>query len=181
MENQTNSYVENLLKYHCPRWEELPELELYIDQVTTFLRTHLQLFYPESKSPFLTASMINNYVKQGILDRPVKKKYNRSHLAHLFVICVMKRLFSISDIGESLENMKKMYAIPEGYNLFCEELESALQRTFGARPFPPSIASQTDSRSTVALKAVTQAFSSVVLAEHLIFLRQEEQSENSKK
>ena len=51
----------------------------------------------EENSPVITPNMINNYVKQEVLKPPVKKKYNKTHLAYLFVICILKRLMSISE------------------------------------------------------------------------------------
>ena len=99
--------VEDLLNYHCPRWNELPEIELYIDQVTYFLQKNLSVFTKDKENPIITSSMINNYVKQNILEPPIKKKYNRQHLSYLFVICILKRLMSISEIGDSIVTMKK--------------------------------------------------------------------------
>ena len=97
--------VEDLLNYHCPRWNELPEIELYIDQVTYFLQKNLSVFTKDKENPIITSSMINNYVKQNILEPPIKKKYNRQHLSYLFVICILKRLMSISEIGDSIVTM----------------------------------------------------------------------------
>ncbi len=173
MDKTYDFYTQDIADFHLPRWNEFPEIELYIDQVTTFLQSNLLLFYPEAKTSFLTPSMINNYVKQGILERPEKKKYNRSHLAHLFVICILKRLFSIADIGKSISCMKKEYSVEDGYNLFCEELEHALRRAFGTEAFPKKIADEEDSRSITALKAISQAFASLVLSEQLLALREQ--------
>ena len=88
--------AEELINYHCPRWNELPEIELYIDQVISVLQSNLSIFSKEENSPVITPNMINNYVKQEVLKPPVKKKYNKTHLAYLFVICILKRLMSIS-------------------------------------------------------------------------------------
>ena len=99
--------AQNLINYHCPRWNELPEIELYIDQVICVLQNNLAIFLKEENTPVITPNMINNYVKQEVLMPPIKKKYNKTHLAYLFVICILKRLMSISEINESIKSMKK--------------------------------------------------------------------------
>ena len=87
--------AEELINYHCPRWNELPEIELYIDQVICVLQSNLSIFSKEENSPVITPNMINNYVKQEVLKPPVKKKYNKTHLAYLFVICILLSLIHI--------------------------------------------------------------------------------------
>lgn len=81
---------------HLPRWDELPDIELYMDQVIALMGKYMQGFGEDEK--LLTSSMVNNYVKMGIVPAPVKKKYSRSHLAHLIIICAMKRVVSMSII-----------------------------------------------------------------------------------
>ena len=65
---------------HFPRWHELPEFELYMDQVIGLVEKYLRPLYPENKAP-ITPSMINNYVKQRILPPPENKRYGKKHLA----------------------------------------------------------------------------------------------------
>ena len=68
--------------FHCPRWEELPKLLLYMDQVILVLEETLSLFV-EEKENVVTSTMINNYVKHKVIPAPVKKKYEKEHLANL--------------------------------------------------------------------------------------------------
>ena len=68
--------AQNLINYHCPRWNELPEIELYIDQVICVLQNNLAIFLKEENTPVITPNMINNYVKQEVLMPPIKKKYS---------------------------------------------------------------------------------------------------------
>ena len=72
--------------FHIPRWKELPNIDLYMDQVLNYIETSLK-DYIKSDEKFITKTMINNYVKQGIIDPPVNKKYNRLHIAELFDYC----------------------------------------------------------------------------------------------
>ncbi|MFA7206355.1 MAG: DUF1836 domain-containing protein, partial [Saccharofermentanales bacterium] len=56
-------------------WEALPDLDLYMDQVLTYMDRQLSLFQKDEENKLLTSSMINNYVKDGLIPRPEKKKY----------------------------------------------------------------------------------------------------------
>ena len=75
---------EDIEKFHIPRWDELPDIDLYLDQVVTFIDKYL-LYYlnnynnqkdEKKEQNVLTKTMINNYVKQKIMEAPIKKKYN---------------------------------------------------------------------------------------------------------
>ena len=73
-----NFTVSNL---HIPRWNELPKLDLYLDQLVTTLEKNLRFFIGNKDETIITKTMINNYVKQGLIKPPKKKKYNRLHIA----------------------------------------------------------------------------------------------------
>ena len=163
--------AENLLNYHLPRFNELPEIELYIDQVICVLQKNLSIFAKNEDTPAITSSMINNYVKQDVMKAPVKKKYDRSHIAHLLVIYILKRSMSISEIKESIEIMEKKYSIEEAYNMFCEELEKALKYTFDPENNEIEDFTSTDSREIATLRAMVLTFSYSVLVDRLILLR----------
>ncbi len=78
--------------------EQIPGIDLYMDQVTTFMDEHLKdtRRYPEDK--VLTKTMINNYAKNNLLPPPVKKKYSKNHMLMLIFIYYFKNLLSFSDI-----------------------------------------------------------------------------------
>ena len=78
-------------------WEEMPDLGLYMDQVTSFLNRLLRPFTLGRDDAPLTPSMINNYVKSGHISRPSKKKYCREQLAALYMLCSLKKNLSITD------------------------------------------------------------------------------------
>lgn len=166
-----NILANDLLKYHCPHWNEFPEIDLYIDQVVCLLQKNLSLFVKDKSNPIITASMINNYVKQGILKSPIKKKYNKDHLARLFVICIFKRLMSISEIGESIKLMEKLYSVEDGYNIFCDELELAIKATFDPENHKSVTFFETDIREIATLRAIVSAFADSILVDRLILMR----------
>ena len=82
------------------RPEAIPGIDLYMDQVTTFMDEHLKdtKRYPEDK--VLTKTMINNYAKNNLLPAPNKKKYSREHILLLIFIYYFKNILSINDIEE---------------------------------------------------------------------------------
>lgn len=77
-----------------PKWADLPELDLYLDQVLLYVNQVSKLSTTTTDKG-LTASMINNYVKHGLVEKPVKKKYSRRQLARLIAITTFKPVFSI--------------------------------------------------------------------------------------
>ena len=84
------------------RREEIPDLEIYMDQLTTYLDRRLGFYNREEGVPFVTRSMVNNYSKAGVLPPPVSKRYNRVHVMVLSLVCQLKRLFTIQDLGRLL-------------------------------------------------------------------------------
>ena len=85
--------------------ETVPDIDLYMDQITTFMDTHLASCkrYPDDK--ILTKTMINNYTKNGLIPPPVRKKYSKEHLLLLIFVYYMKDFLSISDIKTLIEPM----------------------------------------------------------------------------
>ena len=94
------AWLENLEKFDLPDWDSLPQLDLYMDQVILLLNRYLSPMVGEEK--YVTASIINNYVRMKVMPPPVKKRYARTHLAYLIIICTLKQSLSISCIQRML-------------------------------------------------------------------------------
>ena len=95
---------ENYLKeFRLPQWDELPDMDLYMDQVVMLLQRYLN-FLPEDEhgNAAITASIINNYVRLKIMPPPVKKKYTRVHMAYLIMVCSLKQSVNIPYIQKML-------------------------------------------------------------------------------
>lgn len=82
---------------------EIPDLEIYMDQLTTYLDKRLGFYNREAGGAFVTRSMVNNYSKAGLLPPPVSKRYSRVHIMLLSLVCQLKRLFTIQDLGRLLD------------------------------------------------------------------------------
>ena len=88
---------------------EIPNIDLYMDQVTTFMDTHLggSKRHPDDK--VLTKTMINNYAKNNLLPSPKKKRYSKDHLLLLIFIYYFKNILSINDIDKVLRPVIEKY------------------------------------------------------------------------
>lgn len=91
------------------RPEDIPNIDLYMDQVTTFMEQNLSHGKRVPEDKILTKTMINNYTKNHLLPPPDKKKYSKEHVLMLIFIYYMKDFLSISDIAEVLHPITEKY------------------------------------------------------------------------
>lgn len=151
--------------YHCPRWVELPDLGLYMDQVLIVVEGALRPLFPNDPV-VLTSTMVNNYVKQQVLTPSEKKKYRREHLATLITITVLKRVLSVAEIRFVLEQLAHTADVAAGYDLFCTQLERRLRGEAGEETCDPILASAVDAvAGKLAFEAKCAALGGVVQAE----------------
>ena len=109
-----------------PRYHEIPDVGLYLDQVVKYIGQYLNMFGEVS----ITASMISNYVKKGLVDNPVKKQYDRQRIAYLFFIVVAKNVISLDHLARLIAMQKRTYSPQRAYDYFCDELENILACVF---------------------------------------------------
>lgn len=101
--------IESLKKINYVKPNEIPNIDLYMDQVTTFMDRHLESSKRYSEDKLLTKTMINNYTKNNLLPSPNKKKYSKDHMYLLIFIYYMKNILSISDIQSILGPMTEKF------------------------------------------------------------------------
>ena len=97
-----NSLLQRLAKLNYIKPGDVPNIDLYMDQVTTFMDEHLSDVKRYEDDKILTKTMINNYTKNDLLPLPVKKKYSKEHIYVLTFIYYLKNILSISDIQKLL-------------------------------------------------------------------------------
>ena len=112
--------------FRLPRYDELPTVGLYLDQVAKYISEHLSPLEDCS----LTPSMISNYVKKHLIDSPVKKQYSRDQLAYLFFIALAKSVLSLDALKGFIGLQKQTYPLPRAYDYLCGEFENLLLYTF---------------------------------------------------
>lgn len=149
-------------QYHCPRWNELPDVPLYMDQVVEIIRKVLDIF-SDGEEPVITAPMINNYVRQKIIDPLVNKKYVRDHVSELIVISLFKRSFSMQEIKDVIHAIMDEYGIEEGYDLFCTELEEFMRISFVSDGSDITIARKGESAEVIMRLGLTALFSKLMV------------------
>ena len=159
MHSESRQLLNELLKTYSQldyvRPEDIPDIDLYVDQVTTFIDSHLESVKRSPEDKLLTKTMINNYTKNHVLPSPDKKKYSRDHLLMLIYIYYFKSFLSIKDIQTLLKPITEKYfgkdtdtsffdiykelvemGQAESRNLFKDILSkySASQKTFADAP-----------------------------------------------
>ena len=118
--------LEKELKEQRPaRWEQIPDIDLYKDQLIEYLKRQHIGFVLGMEEP-LTSAMINNYVKAGVLPRAKGKRYDRDHIAYLTAVSLLKQVLSVQETGKILEMSMEGRSVQEFYEQYTDELDKAL-------------------------------------------------------
>ena len=118
--------LEKELKEQRPAgWEQIPDIDLYKDQLTEYLKRQHIGFVLGMEEP-LTSAMINNYVKAGVLPRAKGKRYDRDHIAYLTAVSLLKQVLSVQETGKILEMSMEGRGVQEFYKQYTNELDKAL-------------------------------------------------------
>ena len=111
--NDIPSFIEEVFKCYTDgsyiKASMLPDLDLYVDQITTFLTRHLAKTIRFEDDKIMTKTMINNYTKNHLLPPPDKKKYSRDHILLMIFIYYFKNFLPISDIKTILGPLTDKY------------------------------------------------------------------------
>ena len=108
-----NTLLKRLVKLNYIKPGDVPNIDLYMDQVTTFMDEHLSDVKRHADDKILTKTMINNYTKNNLLPPPVKKKYSKEHIYVLTFIYYLKNILSISDIQKLLNPLTDKFFATE--------------------------------------------------------------------
>ena len=111
--------------FSYPKWEDIPNIDLYLDQVLLYVNQVCAPISPD-KEKGLTASMVNNYVKHGYLTKPDKKKYQRQQIARLIAITTLKSVFSIQEIAQTLNTLQSQASSDQLYDAFVDYMNQGI-------------------------------------------------------
>ena len=114
--------ADSLRNFHLPRYEELPDVGLYLEQTAKYISEFLSPLEEGS----LTPSMVSNYVKKGLIRNPVKKQYGREQIAYLFFIALTKNVLSLDGLINFIALQNRTYSLQKAYDYFCEQFENTL-------------------------------------------------------
>lgn len=152
-------------------FQELPDLGLYMDQVTGYLNRRLKEFSLSGDDAPLTSSMINNYVKSGHISRPTHKKYSQEQIAALYMLCSLKNDLSIPDAAALIWFMTAQDGSAEAYDRFIAAQKEALERVgekFRALPAEPAAADLVALAMDMAQRACAERLAAEALITHLL-------------
>ena len=115
--------------FRLPRYQEIPDVGLYLEQVVKYLDQIIAPLGWES----LTGSMISNYVKKGLIPSPARKQYSRDQIGHLVFIALAKNVLSLDDLTTFIRLQERTYTMNVAYDYFCLEMENILAYVFGLK------------------------------------------------
>lgn len=176
-----NSIIASLGRIDNISLQDMPNIDLYMDQLTTFMDERLEhtTRYP-GKDKILTKTMINNYAKNNLLPPPVKKKYTRDHLILLIFIYYLKSILSINDIqtmltplkerfqlGNDMFNLSRIYET--AYELQKEELEPVIEDL--KKKYKRSLETFTDEEMNEDEREKMQMFSFITLLSYDVYVK----------
>lgn len=124
LQQELDKWNDTIQSKRIPRWNELPEFDVYMDQVVVLMEKYLGEYFEYSEDSVVTPSMINNYVKLKIMPAPENKKYSKIHLSYLIIICMLKPVMSIQDIHDLIEYKLKENSVAYVLDWFAETYES---------------------------------------------------------
>jgi len=118
---ETKTITEELKSFALPSWKEIPDVGLYLDQVTKYINSFLDAY-----GMGVTPSMISNYVKLKIISREGKKIYSRERIAALIFVAVTKTVLSMDQIRDILAAAKEKVSEEKWYTDFVTSLKKRL-------------------------------------------------------
>ncbi|MDW5299116.1 MAG: DUF1836 domain-containing protein [Sedimentibacter sp.] len=111
------------------KWNDLPKFPIYCDQLLQIVNDELS-FMQIGNEKLITKSMVNNYVKWGMMPKPVKKKYEKLHIAHVIVITMLKQVLTITEIKEGIQLQSAIHGNEKAYDDFGEVFEESMRKAF---------------------------------------------------
>ena len=159
-----NKWKEYILNYKLPRWDDLPDIGYYMDQVIEFTEKHLSNFSTGESGKLITPSIINNYVKHKIIPAPVKKRYFKEQIALLIIVCILKTVIPISSIQNIINSELETKSLKDLYNSFCVEQEKAYIDAFNDSCFSNENTDTKEKMCSIPLKMSILSSSYKVLA-----------------
>lgn len=152
-----------IAEFRLPRYEELPDVGLYLEQTVRFVNGCLSPLGEQE----LTSSMVSNYVKQRLIPAPERKRYNADHIARILFIAVIKPVVSLEGLGLMFELQQGSYSLSVAYNYFCEEFENMLRDAFGIADAVDNIGETQSDRKDLLRNAITAIVNKIYLDRYL--------------
>ena len=172
MEKNTElyEYAKALANVKLIRWQDMPEFSIYSDQLLQLVRDELS-FMSFNGDVLVTKSMVNNYVKWGMMPKPVKKKYDKLQIVYVLVITILKPIMPIMKIKEGIQLQTLIEGHENAYNSFCCAFEESLREVFVPvieQRHTYAFKERNITADKLAISSITLALSSKLLTEKII-------------
>lgn len=167
-EQISQEVLNSIASFHLPRYHELPDMGLYLEQVVRYVNRCIGV---NGSGGQITSSMVSNYVKAQIIPGPRKKTYGADSIAYLIFVAYVKAVMSLEDIRIFEQLQKHTYELSVAYNYFCEELENLLQYVYGLKPAPDTVGSNNSAEKELLRSALLSIAHKIYLDHRLAELR----------
>ena len=165
----------SIADFKLPAYREIPDVGLYLEQTAKYISDYLA---PLQDQP-VTGSMISNYVKKGLIPKPVRKLYNREQIAQLIFIATVKTVMSMDDLHIALAVQRRTYPCEIAYNYFRREFEQILTCVFERKDAFGSVGANAADEKIMLYNIVITAAHKVYLDKYVASLRVENSAEES--
>lgn len=169
--NEIKNIIDSISNFETIDLNNIPDIELYMDQVTTFIDDKLKPYKRNSDDKILTKTMINNYTKDKLLPQSNKKKYSKNHIIILILIYHLKSILSINDIKAILNqiNYEQSDNLEQIYMRFTEFQKQSLNNFNSQQNIDHNVLDdQKIHLIELVIKLVIQAENQKMLAEKII-------------
>lgn len=156
----TSECARHAAEFSLPCFDELPCMPLYRDQVVLYIESLLQPLNACCDGPWITPSMINNYVKLQLVDPPHKKQYAREQVGRLLLTCAFKQFLSIAAIKQLFWVQKMTYPLDVAYDYCIRELNQAVACAFQESAQLPPDSAHVVTRESLLVRSAASAFAS---------------------
>ena len=146
-------------------WGQIPDIDLYKDQLTEYLKRQHIGFALGMEEP-LTSAMINNYIKSGVLPRAKGKRYDRDHIAYLTAVALLKQVLSVQETGSLLDTVMSGSEVKDFYGRYAGALDSALLKAADEL----SGADTDDKLRDLALDLAVESYADKLLAREILLM-----------
>ncbi len=163
------SIKESIRGFRLPRYHEIPNVGLYLEQTTKYIEDFLEPFHDIT----LTGSMISNYVKKGLIANPIKKQYYRDQIAYLIFIAFAKSVLSLENIRMLVEMQKQTYGEQRAYDYFCAEFENILQFVFNLKETLDNVGSDVSDEKVMLRNTIVTVSHKLYLDQCFVVLEKE--------
>ena len=162
--------ADSLGGFRLPRYEEIPDVGLYLEQTAKYISEHLSPL----EEGCLTPSMISNYVKKDLIPNPVKKRYGREQIAYLFFIALTKNVLSLDGLINFIALQKHTYSLQIAYDYFCQQFESILLFTAEVNDTMDIVGEDTTDEKRLLFSCIVAVTQKIYLERCLEAISQEE-------